>query len=309
MFDQIHFIAVRTLTGYRPDFGTLGHRLRTDPMTWTIAHTQTWTTGNTVATGLGPWEYHFETFLPSRGWTITEDEDGGIGTAGVMGSNASSKFYAVEKTFTNAAGATVDMKYIVELIFNYRYVAYYTWTGVAGEGASTSSVYTQTNNYSIGQSGTSTYRWLQSDENQDSWMMCRGSDSLTAFSFPMSQAFVDFDVSMTPSLTCQNANHMWWDASNLPIYANLGGSSIMSASYILTPNFAWAKGSGNLTIALNDQQDILLKINGTNSGSESTTFSSGASLQIGAKYYFDLAPSSVTSLILDTGLVDFGAFA
>ena len=201
------------------------------------------------------------------------------------------------------------MKYIVELIFNYRYVAYYTWTGVVGQGASTSSVYIQVNNYSIGQSGTYTYRWLQSDENQDSWMMCRGSDSLTAFSFPMSQAFVDFDVTMTPSLTCQNANHMWWDGYTGPIYANLGGSSILSASYILTPNFAWARGPSSLTIALNDQQDILLKMNGTNASSEAASFSSGASLQIGAKYYFDLMPNSTTSLILDTGLVDFGAFA
>ena len=102
-------------------------------MTWSLAYSQSFTTAGNLASGLGPWEYHFETWLPTKGWTISEDEDGGIGS-GPYGSTQS-KFYGVEKTFTNAAGNTYDFKYIVELNFGFRYVIYYPWTGVAGAGA------------------------------------------------------------------------------------------------------------------------------------------------------------------------------
>ncbi len=276
-------------------------------MTWTIAHTQTFTTAATLSAGLPPWEYHFETFLPTKGYTVTEDEMGAI-TTGVMGTNANSKFYGVKKTLTNAFGATYEYNFIIELIFNYRYIATYPWTGVAGEGASTSDYLLFTSNGSVGQTDTETWRWMETDESSDAFMVFADGDRLCSHVFPASQIITStMEPELLPSLVTHDNAHAWAQSLGA-MYANLGGSSLAGDSYLLTPNFTWANTTNAGTVAANDLSDMLLKINGTNSSSFTMGANSAASLQIGSKFYLDLYPLSSRSILLDTGLVDVGTF-
>jgi hypothetical protein len=276
-------------------------------MTWSIAHTQTFTTSASLAGGLPPWEYHFETFLPAKGYTVTEDEMGGI-TSGVAGNNSNSKFYGVKKTLTNAFGATYEYNFIIELVFSFKYIAYYPWTGVAGEGADISDHVLYTNNSSIGFNGTETWRWMETDESSGAFMVFADGDKLTCNVFPASQIITStMDPVVLPSLTTHNSAQAWAQATG-GMYANLGGSNLAGDTYLLTPNFSWASSNNSLTVAVNDLSDMLLKINGTSSSSFNMTAFGAASLQIGSKFYLDLYPSSTRSILLDTGLVDVGTF-
>jgi hypothetical protein len=276
-------------------------------MTWTIAHSQTFTTASSLALGLAPWEYHFETFLPTKGYTVTEDEMGGI-TTGAMGTNAHSKFYGVKKTLTNAFGATYEFNFIIELIFNYRYIANYPWTGVAGEGADINDYVLNTSSTSVGFNGTETWRWMETDESSDAFMALADGDRLCSHVFPASQIITStMDPLVLPSLISHNNAHAWAQSIGA-MYANLGGSNLAGDSYLLTPNFTWANSNNSGTVAVNDLSDMLLKINGTSSSSFNMAADSAASLQIGSKFYLDLYPSSSRSILLDTGLVDVGTF-
>jgi hypothetical protein len=276
-------------------------------MTWSITHEQEYTTTNAGnATDKEPWEYYFETFLPSKGWTVSAGETGGLDASNYPFSYNLAAFWGVSKTVTDALGNSHTRSFIVSVSFNYRYIIYWEWDGTAGGGIDVAARYDQANNYVVG-GGTQTWRFLESDEDTDSWMVLTGNN-VTAFNFPPSQTFLASPlVDDFPSLTSYGTN---WGWQNVPsqMYGRIGGQAFGGTVYLLTPNFSWGHSVNTSTVALNSNSDLLMKFDGTTSSNVAMSASSPASFAINGTYYMDLNPSASVSFVLRTGAVDFGLF-
>ena len=279
-------------------------------MSWSIVHEQQYNQTTAVApnaTNLAPWVYYFETFLPSKGWTVTADEQAGMVSGDYNLGVANSKFYGVQKTDTDALGNTHDRGWIIAINFSYRYVSYWEWDGTAGGGvADFANRYDQANNFMIG----SDYYWrfMESDQDSDLWMVLLGDTSIGAFHFPTSQTFLAAPtIHNFPSLTSWDLKWRWQNSLD-NIHGKIGGSAFEQECYLITPNFAWGHTNDTNTQALNSTNDLLMKFNGTKTANAQMNALGCASFEINGTYYLDLYPTALVSFVLETGTTDFGLF-
>ena len=98
-------------------------------MTWSLVNTIT-----TQATSLdkaqlsAPFDYFYETFLPSRGWTVTAGEFAGNAVA------SQESAWGLSKAFTFADGYTAIRNVIHEVEFSTGDMNVWDWTGSPGTG-------------------------------------------------------------------------------------------------------------------------------------------------------------------------------
>ena len=277
------------------------------PMTWTIGYQDTYTTTTTLAGGRAPWDYYFDTWLVSKGWTVT-NENGGMDASTFPYNFSETLFKGVEKTLTDALGVTKLIRYVIALTFDSRYVSMFPWDGTVGGGVDPTDFWLDTSNSNLSAANNEVWRFLESDEDTDHWMVQRGSNKILSYSFPFSQTILTVaDDTTVPNFVRDSTSYSWIGKTN-QLFAIMGGSSFSNPAYIVSPNFVWAANSYYDVSAINSMTDILVKVNGTVSASVSLGCSAPASLLIGSKYYMDLTPSASVSFLIDTGLVDLGLF-
>ena len=281
----------------------------TNPMTWTITHQQAFTTDYTLAGGRAPWDYFFDTWLPSKGWTVTDDERGGIAQGDYPYTWAQSLWKGVQKTFTDALGDTKDVSYIVAVDLDDRHISYYQWDGTVGGGIDVASRYTNTTNANItSSSNPTTWRFLSSDQDTDHWMVFKDSNKIVSYSFPYSQVFLtSSNNQIMPALIRDNDSSAWLE-SGLDMYGRIGGETFALPAYLLTPNLTWGNATYYNSIAMNTMPDILMKVNGTTASKATLSATNPVSLLIDGTYYMDLAPSASVSYLLETGAADLGVW-
>lgn len=268
-------------------------------MTWSIYHEDTY--DHTVSGGVSDlWEYHFETFLPTRGYTTTPDELGGIGGLGSDGQNYST--WGLERTFTFADGSTFDYKAIWYLRFPYGQVTAYDWDGTTGSGGGAVHVNdTGFYNFYVNQSGIRA-KWLVSDEDTDAWLFMVEGEILGG-SFGMSGLFFNLNsFDLLPMVVSNDAVHA---GNTLAIYCGYAGG-LSDTSYVMTNNFPISRNPNNSTYGFNQNSDLYLRINGSTSGNALYEADAPASVQLGGTYYLDLRPNEVTGVMLETGATDLG---
>lgn len=275
-------------------------------MTWTIAHQQAYTTNQTVAGGRDPWDYFFDTWLPAKGWTVT-NENGGLSSSNYPYGFTNAILKGVEKDLTDALGNTKTIRYVVALDFGYRYIVWFPWDGTVGGGVDPAN-YIANTSASMFPNGTYNWRFLESDEDTDHWMVLLKNDTIVSYFFPYSQVFLESsDNQIVPSLIRGQTNFCWHDSTN-GMYGKIGGSAFKNAAYLVTPNFTWGHYNYYDTIAINTMTDILLKVNGSSTSNANISANSPVSLLIDGTYYQDLAPAQSTSFLLKTGNSDLGVW-
>lgn len=273
-------------------------------MTWSIAHELDFQgDASAPANSLsqyhngGPYEYHFETFLPAHGWTVSNGERGGGSF-----SNAGEKTYGIEKTFTYADGRTIDVKYIVELEYSFQDTAYYPWDGTPGAGIGSLDV-DFTNGYFPSTSVSKNWKWLVSDEHTDAWFLL-GGNQILGWSIPREMYVVAPADTHTCVLLGNQGNSVSWIGRSAAYFGS--GFSFDSVVRILNPNFLFASDTNGDTLAFNNQTDMMVKHNITTASLNNISSVNASSIQIGSDYWLDLYPGSVVSLLLKTGAVDLG---
>ena len=276
-------------------------------MTWTIGYQDTYTTTQNLAGGRAPWDYYFDTWLVSKGWTVT-NENGGMDANTYPYTFSETLFKGVEKTLTDALGNTKLIRYVVALTFNNRYVLTFPWDGTVGGGVDPAVYSVDASNANMTGLANQTWRFLESDQDTDHWMIIKGSNAIVSYSFPFSQTVIATAGDDIVPNFIRNSNSKSWIGSTAAIYGIIGGSSFNYPAYIVSPNFIWAKDSYYNVTAINSMTDIFIKVNGTTTGTAALACSAPASLLIGSKYYMDLSPSAPVSYLIDTGLVDMGLF-
>ena len=281
----------------------------TNPMTWTITHQQAFTTDYTLAGGRAPWDYYFDTWLPSKGWTVTDDERGGMVSGDYPYSYNICVFKGIQKTLTDALGNTKVISYIVVIDLNYRYVSWYLWDGTPGGGIDLSSAWVNTNNNSItSSSNPTTWRFLTSDQDTDHWMVLKDGDTIVSYFFPFAQVFLSSSNNeIVPSLIYDDSTYSWL-GNSASMEGRIGGTTFKESAYLITPNFTWGHQSYYQTVAINTMPDMLLKVNGTTTSQARLQSNAPTSLLIDGTYYMDLAPSLSTSYLLETGNSDLGVW-
>lgn len=273
-------------------------------MTWSIAHEMNFTGATSSAADLhdagGPLQYHFETFLPAHGWTVTaEGESGGLTV------NAEERWYGISKVCTYADGRTQTVNFLVEIEYSGEDIHIYSWDGTPGSGGGsvltniTSSVPIPSTSLS-----TSNWKWLASDEDDDAWFLMVDNE-ISGGSLPYSQNISDPSLGHIYAPVHTNGNFKF--LTNSVVYFS-SGYYFDSVVRVLNPNFAIQVNSNGGLTAFNQLTDIMLKHNVTNSSITALDASFTASLLIGSDYWLDFSPNLPISLLIKTGATDLGVF-
>jgi hypothetical protein len=278
-------------------------------MTWSIAHELTFgpSASNAPAdqhTG-GPWEYHFETFLPAHGWTVSAEGESG----GLTKDSATDRWYGCEKTNTYADGRTSEVKFIAELEYQGNSdVHYYSWDGTPGSGASGSQMAAYAYMLAWPSVYTRTYKWFVSDEHTDAWMLLvdineSGYETgLTAFSLPTNGYVVD-----PKSIHAWVPLHDFGKAANFEVQPYLGNfSQFQSVVRFFNPNWTIGTSNGVNNYGFNQLTDVMLKVDASQTAYTRIEAQGPSSLLIGSDYWIDLNPTSDQSICIKTGATDFG---
>ena len=270
-------------------------------MTWSIAHEMNFKADSLSAAAShdagGPLQYHFETFLPAHGWTVTAE-----GETGGAAKNSEERWYGISRTVTHADGRSRPVAYIVELEYNSQGdISYYSWSGIPGEGAA-ANLYTSSSFNPFPVQGLSlNYKWLVSDEDPDAWFLLFGGDNkseMVGGSFPYSTLSVDplDDNTMFLPLMAEGVLKTF---TGLTCYAS-SGAAFRREVRILNPNFALQISSAADCIGFNQQTDIMLKHNVTALSNIEVASEFCSSVLIGNDYWLDLRPQYSRSLLLKT---------
>ena len=91
-------------------------------MTWSIYHQADFDTSSDNALY---WEYHFNTFLPTRGWTTAQGQPAGgsLSTSGY-------EIFQCSKTFTLPDTTTVTKHYVYYMRIGFAQATIYEWDNV-----------------------------------------------------------------------------------------------------------------------------------------------------------------------------------
>ena len=277
-------------------------------MTWSIAHELTFPQQNNYTAASnhdagGPWKYHFETFLPAHGWTVTVGEDGGLTNSATV-----DRWYGLEKTNTYATGETIDMKLVLQLQYDsHGDIHAYSWDGSTGSGGGSLEYQSTTNTGWPSVSYDINYKWFVSDEHTDAWMLIVSPDSnsyepgLHALSLPT-------DGYIVPT----SDNHFWKplgafvDAQNMEGTPYIGTfSAFQGPVRYFNPNWCMSQ-SNSYALGFNQLTDIMVKVDAVTTSYTNIEVQGPSSLLIGSDYWLDLKPISAISMCIKTGATDFG---
>lgn len=268
-------------------------------MTWSIAHQGTFS--ESTNTEHSYWDYHFMTFLPTKGWTVTKGAPASA-TAGEFTSPGS--VYQVEKAFTMPDGSTQTVRIIHYFRWSSSLYSAYTWDGVDFTNNHTFRLYFSSMSGFWQTASTAEGYWLVSDESEDAWMLLLGGRMMST-SFPVDGWVVDFDLAYHHSHANSNNGY----AVNLNSQALYAGmvNSFSSNAYVMTNSWLMGIGAGTAsTYSINTLTDTFLRINGSQSGGAVIQAQSPSSVLLNGNYYIDLYPGSVIGLMLDTDQFDAG---
>ena len=278
-------------------------------MTWSLVQKIT-TTASTLnkAELEAPWVYFFETFLPTRGYSVSPGEFGGATL------NSSTEIaWGVSKSHTLADGSSYLMNRIFELEFNVTDAMTWYWSGVPGEGLGSSQFNDTSWTRALG-TGTRNFHIFASDEHDDAYCVFAGRH-LVAWSHPIEGVFL-------PSYDDQNAVAQYMGAlftyeepsngdyltssSTSALYAGLG-STTRYTGYLMTPAFSYFQSTpGAAVYGQNVVPDTYLRITNTSSSYSRITARYPSSVLIDVEYYLDLYPQNNCGLMLNCGANDYG---
>lgn len=276
-------------------------------MTWSIVHDVTYDT-TVTADKLDGWVYYMETYLPSKGYTVSVGETAGVGSV-----NSNEEWYGVSRTYTSFAGdgQSYTHYYVVELEGQYADITVWNWDGTPG-GGSSSVQYGNSSYTSFIPSNTNSSRWIILESDQDTEHWCVFVDgSLLAFNVNKDLFFpgVDRDVTTLTNVVAD-------PSTGSPYFTVQGGSSTYSmggcipggnttvltgGAYYFGTQMGW--GGGARFFGFMDKNDIALRLTG--SGVPYATLRSSSyqckTFEIDGEYWLDMAPSLSASMMINTG--------
>ena len=255
-----------------------------------------------------PFAYHFETFLPARGWTVQE--------CSAQRGGGDMDVWACKKTVTNRQGQTTEVRMMIEINYTDNRTRFYTWDGSDLTSNTTAFFNAVSVPYAFEYNAGNTFRWVASDQSQDSWFWFLGGrvigfnyDYASVIAGTNSTFFEGGDFRNQPALIAPLAtsttNHcrtyiggicrFGWTASSLGDQTFIGDSF----GCMLNQSFDG--------FALNTQNDLVVRCTAATS---QQTLGTGAadSVQWDGDFYLDLDPTDQTSLMLNTGATDLGSF-
>ena len=264
-------------------------------MTWSVAHTATYSlsTGS-LSSQSTPWRYHFETFLPSRGWTVRRCD----GTEGyVWLDHANEDAFQCHKQFTNFDGTTFDHYSVYEFEYNVGDLNVYE----ANSDYTTLTTRYADPTWDAYESGNKTAYWLVSDQDDDAWIFIMGG-LMKGMNLGVSGYWFAPTWSQYPALVGEN---MYMSAGGNFIYAGFPNSA-QSNSFLMTNMWLQHFGSTSSIFAHNTLADTYHRINGVTVTYTQPNINSAASALIGGRYYLDLNPSKPQGLMLDMDQTNLG---
>ena len=280
-------------------------------MTWSVIHSEAFDT--TVSNGRTlPWIYLADTFLPSRGWTVTgsqaSPETGGAGTA-----SASEVWRGFEKTLTLGDGTTFDEKLIVEWEPYSNDIMMFGWDGTPGSGATDYVARSDGNGWPSTDSTTRTYYYCGSDQHDDAWMMIADGEVM-AFNLPYNGHLYDsladrhrwvWGSSSGGSPVISMSTTPGFPASPVIPDARAGYSQTYGNVSIFTPHWYMTDGTNNnFTLSHNTLNDVYLKVNQDNSLDAGFGTTNPLVIQVGSNYYLDFNNTNQSSMVFDFGTVN-----
>ena len=147
-------------------------------MTWSIYHQADFDTSQSANYGAF-WEYHFNTFLPTRGWTTTQGQpaNGSLATNGY-------EIFQCSKTFTLPDTTTKTQHYVYHFRPGFGTVTIYEWDNVdfAASSSQRAAINSMSTVWAIGSVRECT--WLVSDESPDAWIMLSNNRYVAATELP-----------------------------------------------------------------------------------------------------------------------------
>ena len=268
-------------------------------MTWSIYHQADFDTSSDY--GLF-WEYHFNTFLPTRGWTTTQ----GVPPGGSL-TTSGYEVFQCSKTFTLPDATTVTKFYVYHMRTDFAQVTIYEWDGV-NFGNSSQQRNTPSNMGTVwGLNATRECTWLVSDESTDAWIMFTNNNAYIAAAELPHAGWLGAEMPdwAYPSSTSSVAGEAAF-VNGQQMQFHLG-DSILGGQYLLTNSFLYSYSTaGSLTYSYNTLNDLYMKFNGT-TNAQITMYADGASsVLVDGTYYLDLRPNSQNGFMLETGNTDLG---
>ncbi len=282
-------------------------------MTWSIVQSFTTQAASYNKTDLEPPHvYFFETFLPTRGWSVTPGETGGGGFSSTV-----EGMWGLSKAFTFADGTTLTRNLIIELEYGSSDVVVYGWTGVPGEGRGSSLASDQGWDGGL-KIGLNNFHILASDENPDSWCMF-GGKKLIYWSHPSTGMY---QTSVTDAerfralgmIACMEgaSSGMGYPVSAVNYGTMYHGhaNSFSASAYLMTPAFSFFYNSqGADAFGQNASPDTYSRFTNTIAAYSAIGSINPSSVLIDGDYYLDLLPSNVGSIMLKTGATDLGVLS
>jgi len=276
-------------------------------MTWSIVHDKTFDT-STTGLKLKGWEWYMETYLPTKGYVVSNDETGGVGGIGNY-----EKWYGVQKTYSSFAGDGIGYThgYIVELEGSTSDIGVWDWDGTPGGGAGANMYNNSSYTQYIPTSSVVSSRWIvmESGENPEYWLVFVDGN-LLAFNVDKDKFLPGVDRNATVQtnvIASQGAPYMSKTGGNTP---SIMGGAIpgTSTSAFLSSQVTYFSTQFGLAYVSQfygfmNQPDIALRLTGSTAPSTGLTSSNYEcrTFEIDGEYWLDFDPGSDGSLLIKTG--------
>ena len=275
-------------------------------MTWSLVNTITneATTLNRASL-TSVFTYFYETFLPTRGWTVTPREFGGNSIS------TEEDAWGISKDFTFADGVTVTRNLIHEVEYTVADMNVWDWDGTPGAGRGTQLFSDTTWTHGL-RSGLNNYHFLASDENLDSWCVI-ANKRLIFWSHPSDGMYTQgatdkarfFALGL---LACFEAQQgiVTFSSSSAYMYHGQGNSFYLPA-YLMTPAFSFFGNTvAGFVVGQNTCSDVYSRFTNSTTAYSSMAGEFPSSVLIDGDYYLDLWPANTGSLMLKTGATNLG---
>ena len=278
-------------------------------MTWSLVNTISTSATSLTEAELGaPFTYFYETFLPSRGWTVTANESGGATQTNDEG------HWGISKAFTFADGVTITCNRLHEVEYLATDMHTYEWDGTPGAGKG-ASVFNDTTWAHGLRTGINNYHFLASDADLDSWCVI-ANKRLIYWSHPVGGMYMQggTDLQRLYSLglmACYEANQGVVSFNTGTSYMHHGqGGSFYLPAYVMTPSFTYfGTSSANTVIGQNTASDVYSRFTNTSTAYGLLACEFPSSVLVDGDYYLDLWPAYTSSLMLKTGATNLGVLA
>jgi hypothetical protein len=274
----------------------------------------TWSLVNTIATEAAVmnkselssvFTYFYETFLPTRGWTVTPSEFGGNSL------NSEEEAWGISKDFTFADGVTITRNLIHEVEYSQGDMNVWDWDGTPGAGIGSMRFADTTWIHGL-RSGVNNYHFLASDENLDSWCVI-ANKRLIFWSHPSDGMYTQgaTDTQRFNALglmACFDVERGVVTFSGSGVYMYHGqGNTFYLPAYLMTPAFSFYGTSGGThVVGQNTATDLYSRFTNSTNAHAVMACEYPSSVLIDGDYYLDLWPASTGSLLLKTGATNLG---